>query len=68
MDTGIYSPEEYAGQKEMNPEKTDRRTFLGVLGALAVFAAGIGSGFFRVLRKGRKRFHDALYWRQLNDT
>jgi hypothetical protein len=67
MDARISSPDEYSGRAEINPEKTDRRTFLGILGALAVFAAGIGSGFFKVLRKGRKRLHDALYWRYLND-
>jgi len=43
--------------------KTDRRAFMGVIGATVAFIAGVGFGLLSLFGVRRDETRDAAYWR-----
>lgn len=43
--------------------RTDRRAFMGIIGALVAFIAGVGSGLLSLFGVKKDETRDAVYWR-----
>lgn len=44
-------------------DRTDRRVFMGIIGALVAFIAGVGFGLLSLFGVKKDETRDALYWR-----